>query len=126
MAIAQRVWAFILDNEVKNVVVSETYQTADSLAKNIYGIDSFAVEITYIPTSIGHKYENGIFKDLGGNVIEPLPTTEQEVVTLKTENETLNQALTESSMLIAAQQEQIDEQSQAISELTILVAGGNA
>lgn len=126
MATAQRVWAFISDNEVKNVVVCDTYPMADSLAKNIYGVDSFAVEITLIPTGIGHKYENGMFKDSEGNVIESLPTTEQEVMTLRAENETLNQVVTESTMIIATQQEQIDEQAQAISELTILVAGGNA
>lgn len=126
MAIAQRVWAFINENEVKNIIVCDTYPVADNMAKISLGDDAFAVEITQIPTSIGHKYENGIFKDLEGNTITHLPTTEQEVVTLRTENETLNQALTESTMLIAAQQEQIDKQSQAISELTILVAGGNA
>lgn len=126
MAIAQRVWAFIAENEVKNTIVCDTYPMADMLAKTALGGEAFAVEITQIPTGIGHSYVDGVFKDLNGNVITPLPTTEQEVVTLRTENETLNQALTESSMLLATQQEQIDEQSQAISELTILVAGGNA
>lgn len=126
MAIAQKVFAFINENEVKNTIVCDNYPLADMLAKTALGNDAFAVEITQIPTSIGHKYEDGFFKDLNGNVIDPLPTAEQEVVTLRTENETLNQALTESTMLIASQQEQIDEQAQAISKLTILVAGGNA
>lgn len=126
MAIAQRVWAFVHKNEVKNTVVCDTYPMADMLAKTALGNEAFAVEITQIPTSIGHSYIDGVFKDLNGNIIAPLPTTEQEVATLRTENETLNQALTESTMLIASQQEQIDEQAQAISELTILVAGGNA
>lgn len=126
MTVAHKIWALIHEDEVKNTIICDNYQTADGLAKNIINHSAFAIEITQIPTSIGHSYVDGVFKDLKGNIVDPLPTTEQEVVTLRTENETLNQALTESTMLIASKQEQIDEQAQAISELTILVVGGNA
>lgn len=100
MAIAQRVWAFIYENEVKNTIICDTYPMANMLAKNTISNDAFAVEITHIPTSVGHKYEDGNFKDLNGNVIAPLPNTEQEVNILKSQNNELNQALTELSMLL--------------------------
>src|SRR5690606_5152878 len=49
-------------------------------------------------------------------IFEDIPPSETEI---------LSQALSETTMLIAQQQEQIENQNQAISELTILVAGGN-
>lgn len=100
MAIAQRVWAFVHQNEVKNTIVCDTYPMADMLAKTALGNEAFAVEITQIPTGIGHKYENGVFKDLNGNVIDPLPTAEQEVVTLKAENEAFKQSQSEQDTVI--------------------------
>lgn len=93
MAIAQRVWAFVHENTVKNVIVCDTYQVADSLAKNTVDNTAFAVEITQIPVGIGHSYVDGVFKDLSGSVIDPLPTAEQEVVILKAENEDLKSQL---------------------------------
>lgn len=89
MAIAQRVWAFIYRSEVKNVIVCDTYPVADMLAKTALGDEAFAIEVTQIPTGIGHSFIDGMFKDLNGNVVDPLPTAEQEVVTLKAENEDL-------------------------------------
>lgn len=100
MAIAQRVWAFISGNEVKNTIVCDTYPMADMLAKTALGNESFAVEITQIPTGIGHSYIDGIFKDLDGNVIDPLPTAEQEVVALRAENESLKKAQSEQDAII--------------------------
>lgn len=100
MTIAQRVWAFIKDGEVKNVIVCKDYSTADALAKNVIGTEAFAVEITQIPTAIGQTYENGFFKDLEGNVIDPLPETEQEVVALRAENEALSQSQSEQDTII--------------------------
>ncbi|MGX9134053.1 hypothetical protein ACWV26_06685 [Rummeliibacillus sp. JY-2-4R] len=93
MAIAQRVWALISDNTVQNIIVSDTYPMADMLAKNTLGEEAFAVEITQIPTGIGHTYDNGVFIDKLGNVIDPLPTSEEEVITLKAENEDLKTQL---------------------------------
>lgn len=87
MAIAQRVWAFIHENEVKNTIVCDTYPMADMLAKTALGNEAFAVEVTQIPTAIGHSYVDGVFKDLNGDAIDPLPTTEQEVAILKAEKE---------------------------------------
>lgn len=100
MAIAQRVWAFIADSKVKNTIVCDNYPMADMLAKTTLGNEAFAVEITQIPTCIGHSYIDGIFKDLNGDVIDPLPTTEQEVVALRAENEALRQSQSEQDTII--------------------------
>lgn len=126
MAIAQRVWAFVHQNEVKNTIVCDTYPVADMLAKTALGNEAFAIEITQIPTSIGHQYENGVFKDLNGNTINPLPTAEQEVVSLRAENKLLQSALTEMTTYAASQDERINLQEQALLELTTTIAGGNA
>lgn len=93
MAIAQKVFAFINENEVKNTIVCDNYPLADMLSKVAFGDGAFAIEITQIPTTIGHSYVNGVFKDLNENIIEPLPTAEQEVATLKAENENLKNQL---------------------------------
>ena len=61
--IAQRIWAFIKDNKVVNIIVCDNYALADSLAKSSLGVESFAVEITQIPTSVGDSYIDGVFKN---------------------------------------------------------------
>lgn len=105
--IAQRIWAFIKDNEVKNTIICENYPLADQLAKNTLGADAFAVEITQIPAGIGDSYVNGVFKDDEGEEIEPLPTQEEEVTALrsdnmkfKTQNESLEQSIAELTMAL--------------------------
>lgn len=87
--LAHTIFALIQDKEVKNTIICEHYHIADGLAKSTLRHDAFAVEITQIPTAIGHTYENGVFKDTEGNIIEPLPTTQQEVQMLRNENEAL-------------------------------------
>ena len=89
MAIAQRTFAFIDNAIVKNIIVCDNYQTADSLAKNVIGLKAFAVEVTQIQTTIGDGYFDGFFRNSDGEIIHSLPTAEQEVVALKTENEAL-------------------------------------
>lgn len=89
--IAQRIWALIDKDEVKNIIVCDDYPTADMLAKDEYGSNSFAVEVTQIPTGIGHTYEEGVFKNIEGEEIEPLPTQEEEVKMLQRENSLLKE-----------------------------------
>lgn len=107
--IAQRIWALISENTVQNTIVCETYPAADELAKLTLGTDAFAVEITQIPTGIGDGYENGIFKDKQGNVINPLPTAEQEVTVLKAELATAKEINDTLIMDNLAMQSQIDD-----------------
>lgn len=122
--LAHTIFALIEDNKVQNTIICDYYHTADALAKNILGPEAFAVEITQIPTAIGHSYENGIFKDLDGNIVTPLPTSEQEVENLKVENNTLQSAVTELTVYSAMQEDRISIQENAITELSTLISGG--
>lgn len=121
--IAHNIFAIIKDNEVHNTIICEHYHTADGIAKSIYSPTAFAVDITQIPVSIGYNYIDGLFQDLEGNVINPLPTTEDEVILLKSQNNELNQALTETTLLLTTQEEIAKQQSEAITELSMLLGG---
>lgn len=57
--------------------------------------------------------------------IQEAEKPKNEIDSLKQENILLQQSLSEVTMLLASQQEQIQLQNQSISELTILFAGGN-
>lgn len=123
MMLAHKIFALISEQEVKNTIICDQYHVADGLAKNIYNNEAFAVEITQIPTAIGHSYIDGLFRDLDGNVVVALPTTEDEVIILKSQNNELNQALTETTLLLATQEEIAKQQSEAITELSMLRGG---
>ena len=99
--IAQRIWSFIKNNKVMNIIVCDNYALADSLAKSSLGEEAFAVEITQVPTSIGDSYANGIFTNKDGVEISPLPTAEEEVATLKSEKNILEQQVNELTLAIA-------------------------
>ena len=126
--IAQRIWALISENTVQNTIVCKTYPAADELAKLTLGIDAFAVEITQIPTSIGHSYENGIFTDGQGNEINPLPTAEEEVISLKAKNSALETDLLNNQLamaeLVELQQSDNLANKLALAELVEVVLGG--
>lgn len=126
--IAQRVWALISENTVQNTIVCETYPAADELAKLTLGTDAFAVEITQIPTGMGDSHENGVFKDKQGNVINPLPTSEQEVVALKAKNTALETELLNTKLATAelVEQRQADKLNNQLSLAEVIesIAGG--
>lgn len=98
--VAHKIFALISEQEVKNTIICDQYHVADGLAKNIYNNEAFAVEITQIPTAIGHSYIDGLFRDLDGNVVNPLPTAEQKILSLKAENEALKASQLEQDTLI--------------------------
>lgn len=93
-----QVFAQITENEVKNIMVCDNYELANYISRATYGTDSFAIDCTQYPCSIGDKYHDGMFwrenSDTGENrLIVPLPTQEQEVQRLTAENEELMLAL---------------------------------
>lgn len=92
--IVHQVYAQILENEIKNVLVCENYELANWLARATYGDAAFAVDCLQYPCSIGDKYRDGIFFRVNPNtgeeiVINPLPTQEQQVRDLQAENQEL-------------------------------------
>ena len=84
MAYFQRVWAHI-DPEgiVRNRIVCDDYETANQLARIVYGDGSIAVEINNWAVAEGDKYEDGAFYDSEGNARERIPEVENQVSELK-------------------------------------------
>lgn len=84
-------FALIYENEVKNVFICENYELANVLARASYGDEAFAVEATRYATTMGDKYENGIFynKFEDGTLKEApyIPSPEEEVRVLKSKLE---------------------------------------
>lgn len=128
--IAQRIWALIAESIVQNTIVCETYPAADELAKLTLGTNAFAVEITQIPTGIGDSHENGIFKDKQGNVINLLPTAEEEVVVIKAKNTALETELLNTKLATAelVEQQQVDKLNNqlALAEVIESIMGGGS
>lgn len=89
------IFALVYAGEVKNTVVG-SYYDCDKTAKQIYGTEAFAVDITNIPAAVGDRYEDGVFKRLVDGewiVIEPVPTEAQAIATLQAENAALRAEL---------------------------------
>ena len=95
--IVHTIFALIHDSEVKNVVVGEYYD-CNIAAMQAYGNDAFAIEVTQIPVQINDRYQNGIFLRYNPvtaqmDVIEPIPTVEEDVTVLKAKNEVTDNSL---------------------------------
>ena len=86
-------YAFIRDGRVQNIAVypisGGAYTCANATAKEIYGADAFAENVTQYPVYIGCFYEDGEFyhntEEKKGERIMPVPTDEEEVEILKRE-----------------------------------------
>ena len=98
--IAQLVYAIISDQIVKTLSVCKALETAQEIARAIYGPDAYAIEVTYIPCQegdicIGNRFYR---EDENGNRTEitALPTEKEEIATLKSQNQSLTLALAES------------------------------
>lgn len=73
-------WALIYDGKVRDVCCFKvgSYTEAQRVAQAIYGVDAFAVDVSYIPTQFDDDYINGQFLR-NGNIIMPFRTEEQEI-----------------------------------------------
>lgn len=96
--IVHEVFAQIENEEVVNIIVCENYPTADHLTKCIYGDKSFAVDCLQYPCRIGDKYHDGYFWHINQETgeetkVEYVPTQEQQVSALTSENEELTMTL---------------------------------
>ena len=75
--VVHQVFAHILDNKIKNVIVCDNYEGANQLARSIYGQNAIAVECTQYPCGIGDFYIDNSFhyrdKDDPNKVGDPVP-----------------------------------------------------
>ena len=59
-----QIYAYIIDGIVKGTGVYEplgAYTNANMVAKNLFGNDAFAVDVTYYPVQAGDTYIDGAF-----------------------------------------------------------------
>ena len=92
--LVHQTYAQIFKNEVKNIIVADDYHIANWVTEAAYGEEALAVDITQIPCGIGDAYHDNNFyrvdPDTGEEErIVPLPTQEQQVQKLVSENEEL-------------------------------------
>ncbi len=100
--ICHTVFALIANDEVKHVIVGEFYD-CNEIARLQYGQNAFAVEVTQIPTQAGDLFENGIFYRMVDGVkqiINPIPTAEQQCADLEEKVSELNELLTISQLAL--------------------------
>lgn len=91
---AHEVYAHIHEGVVQNVVVAYSYEDANQVAKAVYGSDAFAVDCLQYPCDQGDQYIEGVFyKADGATPIRYVPTQEQQVSRLQTENAELTLVL---------------------------------
>lgn len=98
--IVHNVFAQIFEGTVQNIVVGSNYPETDYITKCIYGNDAFAVNCMQFPCAIGDKYHDGLFWTVNPETneeirIEYIPTLEQQVQNLKSENNELTIVMAE-------------------------------
>ena len=78
-------YAYVVDGKVQNVGVyqinSAGYTVANSVAKEIYGPEAIAVNVTQYPVFIGDDYIEGIFYHDGREILRT-PTDEERIINL--------------------------------------------
>jgi hypothetical protein len=126
--IVHQVFAQISQDEVKNVMVCEDYETANCVTRATYGEEAYAVDCLQYACKIGDKYHDGYFWRTGDDGAEEqipyTPTQEQEVELLNNqlaevqeENTTLQMAITEQYEDNLALQEEVTSTQLAITEI---------
>lgn len=95
MASVHTVFAQICDGVVVNVAVG-TYYNCDQAAKDVFGDEAFAVEVTQIPVQPDDIYRDGEFfrvEDGVETLIERIPTDSEKIDQLIAENRMLRTEL---------------------------------
>lgn len=68
-----QIFSQIKDETIKNIIVADNYEIANTSARERFGDGAFAVESTQYPASIGDKYIDGVFYFKDG--VTPIPRT---------------------------------------------------
>ena len=91
---AHEVYAMICNETVQNVCVAYSYEDANRVARAVYGSSAFAVDCLQYPCENGDRCIAGRFyKADGVTEIQSVPTQEQRVAQIETENAELTIAL---------------------------------
>lgn len=95
MAAVHTAFAQIYEGAVVNTVIG-LYGDCDQTAKDIYGPEAFAIEITQIPVQPGDIYRDGYFFRMENGketMIEAIPTDSEKIDQLIAENKALRDEL---------------------------------
>lgn len=100
--IVHQVFAFIVNEEIKNIAVCDNYELANSLSRMVFGEEASAWECTQYPVSIGDKCKDRVFYFKDGITLVPRTNTAEEdasiaknkVTALENENFILKNRLT--------------------------------
>lgn len=96
-------FALIYENEIKNIFLCENYELANQLARASFGDEAFAIETTKYASTIGDKYENGMFY----HILEDGTKKKVKYIPSEAENITkLNIALSETQLTLLNTYEQ--------------------
>ena len=91
--VVHQVFAQIFEEEIKNIIVCDNFETANWLSRAAYGDTAFSVDCLQYPCQTGDRYRDGVFYKVGENgvetVINPVMSTDQEMESLKATVDTL-------------------------------------
>ena len=90
-----QVYAQIVNNKVKNLIVCKTFEVADMITKKTFGKNAFVVEATYYDCDIDDTYKNEKFYDKDGNERHYKGNEAENIAKLETENEQLKKQTSE-------------------------------
>lgn len=99
--IVHQIYAIVLQEEIKNIIVCDNYELANQIGRLNYGVEAFAVDCQQYPCGIGDTYRNGIFyRKETDEEIERIPTDSEKISGLETEKERLETHLTETQIAL--------------------------
>ena len=113
-------FAFVADDEVKDVVVCDNINTATQIAKNIYGPDTVVLDVTRYEVQLGDNFRNGKFYR-GKKEILASPSVEDRLNGLTASSSDLEEVACE---LTERYEERISDLEEAFCELSSLLLGG--
>lgn len=102
--VTHNIYAQIYNETVENVMVCDNYEMANWITRMSYGDEAFAVECMQFPCTIGDKYYDGKFyrvsEDGKETPIEYVPTQEEQVIMLESENSELKKQITDTQLAL--------------------------
>lgn len=114
-------FALIKNNEVKDIIVCDNFEVANQLAKNVYGDQAQAQDVTRYPLAVGDEYKDGKFYRFNEEVL-PYPTVEERLTELRA----LEIQLEEATCDIGVSYEQrLSDIEEALCELSSMNGGTN-
>ena len=100
----------MLDGEgvVRNIAMFMDFETANKIARAVYGDDAVAEEYKWL-VAVGDKRKNGIYYVIDDDGTEELakyiPSDEEKINDLVSDNNTLSEQLTEAQLALTEQYE---------------------